>query len=473
MMTNWIPDLSRGTGPIYLRIADQIERDIESGALPSGTKLPPQRNLAFDLGVTIGTIGRAYALVRERGLVSGEVGRGTYVLDHGRDAIRTVEAPERLSFGGTRHLDPPSGKIRFDSTAAPDIGQGERIGALIAQIMRDQPLDVASYTRRFPDHWFEAGSQWLAKGAFKPDMACIVPTLGAHAAVIAAIAAVTAPGDSIAFEHLTYSQVAHSAELIGRRIALVRSDDEGVLPGDFERVCAQRHPKMAFLMSSAQNPTVATMPPKRREAIAEIARKHNVWLIEDNLYGALAEDDHPLLAEIAPERTFLVGGLSKSVAAGVRGGWILCPPHFQRRLRIAHRMVTGGMPFLLAELCARLVLSGEAAGMRDKSMAENNARLETAREILTGYDFRWQRNIPFFWLDLPDPWLSSTFKHAASERGVLVDDADEFRAGRSDQVSHHIRIGISAPRTREEVRDGLGIVRRLIDDGRAGYVSFD
>ncbi len=83
-MTNWLPDVSTGSGPLYLRLADRIETDITKGFLPPGAKLPPQRDLAYDIGVTIGTIGRAYALVRERGLVSGEVGRGTFVL--GRDA---------------------------------------------------------------------------------------------------------------------------------------------------------------------------------------------------------------------------------------------------------------------------------------------------------------------------------------------------------------------------------------------------
>ena len=70
-MTNWLPDISRGSGPVYLRLADSIESAISSGALPAGSKLPPQRNLAYDIGVTIGTIGRAYALVHERGLVAG------------------------------------------------------------------------------------------------------------------------------------------------------------------------------------------------------------------------------------------------------------------------------------------------------------------------------------------------------------------------------------------------------------------
>ncbi len=93
-MTTWLPDLSTGDGPLYVRLADQIETSIESGDLKAGAKLPPQRDLAFDIGITIGTVGRAYALARERGLVNGEVGRGTYVLPAAK-AMRTSRAPRR------------------------------------------------------------------------------------------------------------------------------------------------------------------------------------------------------------------------------------------------------------------------------------------------------------------------------------------------------------------------------------------
>jgi DNA-binding transcriptional regulator YhcF (GntR family) len=108
IMTNWLPDLSAGSGPVYLRLADNIESAIASGALPAGSKLPPQRNLAYDIGVTIGTIGRAYALVHERGLVAGEVGRGTYVLDRAETAPGNQPDPLTIALGGTRTIDAPA-----------------------------------------------------------------------------------------------------------------------------------------------------------------------------------------------------------------------------------------------------------------------------------------------------------------------------------------------------------------------------
>jgi len=472
-MTNWLPDIQQGSGPLYARIADQIEQAIGNGTLAVGAKLPPQRNLAFDVGVTIGTIGRAYNIVRERGLVSGEVGRGTYVLDRPESRPPEQADPLTTSLAGTRPIVAPVGKLRFDSTAAPDIGQGDILARLLSDISRQHHADIASYARNFPDHWFEAGAQWLARGSFRPAPESVVPTLGAHAAVVAVISAVTSPGDRIAFETLTYSQVSRSAGLIGRRVVLMESDGFGLIPEDFERVSAQQHPKLAFLMPSAQNPTVAVMPLDRRQAIAGIARKYGVWLIEDDLYGAMTGDPAPPLAELAPERTFLVGGLSKSVAAGVRGGWVACPPHFSQRIRIAHKMVSGGLPFLLAELCARLVLSGSASTLRSRSVEEIGVRHAMAREIFAGFDFNSHPKVPFFWLKLPEPWLSGTFKQAALQEGVLLDDEDEFKAGRSDRVFHRIRVGFSSPAERAEVETGFQILRRLLDSGRAGYDSFD
>ncbi|MER9195169.1 PLP-dependent aminotransferase family protein [Mesorhizobium australicum] len=468
-MTNWIPDLT-GSGPLYQRLADSIETDIDRGVIGAGAKLPPQRDLAYDIGATVGTVGRAYQLLRERGLVSGEVGRGTYVLSQ-NIGVTKPEAPD-TSVEGTRYVDAPKGKLRFDSTAAPDIGQGAVVADVLSRTAQDHPHEISSYTRDFPDRWYEAGARWLSRNAFRPTIDTIVPTLGTHAAVMAAIAALTTPGDYVAFEHLTYSQISRSARRLGRRPALVASAPEGLDPADFERVCAQKHPKMIFLIPTAQNPTLVTLSSARREAIARVARDYNVILIEDDLYGHLTDDPTPLLAEFAPERTIIAGGLSKSVAAGLRGGWLSCPPAYRHRIRVAHKMMTGGMPFLLAEVNARLVLSGQASEIRKRSIAEISARMSIVRESLAGFSFKSHDKVPFVWLTLPDPWLSGTFKNACLGHGVLIDDEDEFKAGRSERVFHGVRFGVSQPNRREDIAGGVGVIRRLLDEGRAGYDSF-
>ena len=470
-MTNWLPDLSSGSGPLYMRLAEKIEKDIAGGVLPAGAKLPPQRDLAYDIGVTIGTVGRAYAIVRERGLVSGEVGRGTFVL--GDDTAQDNHRPEPILLAtGVRTVGTSAGKLIMDSTSAPDVGQGQVIDQLISQIVRDNPQKVIDYTRIWPAYWREAGSRWLTINGYAPDPSSVVPTIGVHAAAMAVITAMTSPGDRVVFEELTYSSISRSANLLGRRSVIVGRDEHGTDPEDFERLCAQQHPKVAFLIPSLHNPTLATMPLDRRQAIAEIARKHNVWLIEDSIYGALLEEQPISLSELAPERTFHIGGLSKTVAAGVRGGWVACPANLAPRVQTAHKMVTGGIPFMLADLSAQLVASGEADKIRQRTRNEIAARAAMAREAFAGLDFVSSTHAPFIWMKLPDPWLSGTFKQAAASEGVLVDDEDEYKPGRTEQVYHRIRVGFSNPPSRDDVRRGFTTIRRLIDNPNAGYDSY-
>jgi DNA-binding transcriptional MocR family regulator len=472
-MTTWLPDLSDGAGPIYLRLADNIETAINEGTLAPGTKLPPQRNLAFDLGVTIGTISRAYSLIHERGLVSGEVGRGTYVNDRQAAAAAPSSKPinPENPFGSTRVSSEVAGHIVLNGTAAPNIGQQQVVNAHIAAIMAEHPNDITDYTRGFPKGWVEAGTRWLSQGDWSPKPAGIVATLGAHAAVMSVIGAMTAPGDRIVFEPVTYSQVSRAAVLNGRRVSLVDIDEHGIVPDDFERVCAQQHPKMIFVMSCAQNPTCTVLSLERRKAIAEIAKRYNVWIVEDNLYGAMRSDGIPLIAELAPDQTFLVGGLSKSVAAGLRGGWVACPPHFAARVRVAHKMLTGGLPFLLAELSARLVNSGDADDIRHDCVQEIIKREAIVRQTFTGLEFNSAPEIAFAWVKLPEPWLSGTFRSAAVKESVFIDDEDEFKPGRTEKIFHRVRVSFSLPKSHAELKQGLGILRRLLDNGTAGYDS--
>lgn len=468
-MTNWLPDLSTGTGPLYVRLANQIEAAIDDGSLPAGTKLPPQRNIAFDLGLTVGTISRAYALVHERGLVSGEVGRGTYVLDRNRTLPGTEADPVANALAGTRVQNAEPDKLRFDSASAPDVGQAAVIADITASVIRAHPWSIASYTRNFPPEWSDAGIRWLGRAGFIPAPDAIVPTIGAHAAVVAILSVVTVPGDKVAFEHLTYSQVSRAAGLTGRRCVLVESDDDGLIPEDFERVCAQQHPKLLFLMPNVQNPTLTMLPEGRRREIAEIARKYGVWIVEDDLYGSLISNPPPPISCFAPERTFLVSGLSKSVAAGVRGGWVSCPPLYAPRVRIAHKMMTGGLPFLLAEVTARLVLSGEAERLMGLTIDELAAREAMARQIFSGVEMRSRPGVPFLWMKLPEPWLSGTFKRAAQDENILIDDEDEFKAGRCGSPHPHVRISFSSPASRETVFRGFSRLSCLLDSGRTGY----
>src|SRR5512144_793969 len=104
-MTMWSPRLEGRSGPRYLAIVDALNEDVSSGTLLEGARLPTHRDLAEQLGVTVGTVSRAYAEAARRGLLSGEVGRGTFV----RSEAPPVEAAAPIDLG-QNHPPEPAGQ---------------------------------------------------------------------------------------------------------------------------------------------------------------------------------------------------------------------------------------------------------------------------------------------------------------------------------------------------------------------------
>ena len=474
-MTNWMPELSRDSVPRYIAIADALETDVQHRRLQPGDKLPPQRDLAYRLGVTIGTVGRAYALARQRGLVSGEVGRGTYVLDTRRDErIETDSHAEPLRSVRFMIDRGPDDRIRLDTSSAIEVGQAEIIRQLVNEILGNNPLDVTDYTRRqIRSAWRNAGARWMSTRDWTPEPENIIPALGVHAAAVAVINAITATGDRVAFEELTYNSISRSITLCGRRPVSVGMDDEGLDPDAFERVCAQQHPKAFFTIPTLHNPTLAIMSEDRRRRIVDIAHRYNVWLIEDNIYGCAMDDGPPNIAELAPELTFHLGGLSKVVSAGIRGGWVACPPGTTNRVFMAHKMMTGGMPFLLAELAAQLVLTGQADAIRKTVLAEVARREAAARQVFDGLAFSSHPNCSFLWMTLPEPWLPGTFRSASMQRNIMIDGSDEFRVDREGSAHHNVRFGFSSPASVDDLRGIFETLRNLIRNGPVEYDNFE
>lgn len=473
-MTHWLPDISSGSGPLYVRLADAIEADIAAGHLPVGTKLPPQRNLAYDLKVTIGTIGRGYQLAIERGLLVADVGRGTFVRNVGTlpGTAYPENEPDPADVLNVRGWESGGGLVRMNSTSARDVGQVALMAPVSAEIMAHESAKAIDYVRHIEPGWQHAGARWMALGRWKPDPDAVVPTQGAHAAMVSIIASCTAPGDKIAFEDLTYASIARSVTLMGRRIVPVHTGPDGMDPDSLESVCAREHPKMLFVIPTLHNPTVAIMPLQNRLRIVEIARKHNVRIIEDNIYGVRMADAPATLAELAPERCFHVTGLTKSVIAGLRVGWAHCPAHFRNRVIVTNKSITGGISYLNTELAARMVSSGLADSIAVKVRRTYAEREKKVRQIFAGCEFRSHPMASFFWLKLDEPWQSSMFKAAARDNNILIDDVTQFKVSREGRYPHWVRIAFGTIPSEKDLTRNLTLLRDLMAAGPAGYDNY-
>jgi DNA-binding transcriptional MocR family regulator len=452
-MTMWAPELGR-SGPRYLALADAIEHAVVAGDLGTGVRLPPQRDLAFRLGVTVGTVSRAYALVATRGLVSGEVGRGTFVRAH--------EIEPRVN-----PIDDGSGElIKLTVNAPPDPTYRAVLGRGLAELAAKPGAvqDLLSYTpkRGLADHR-AAVAKWLGTLGLDARADDVILTGGAHQAIIAALAGLAAPGDTVLIEALTYAGVCHIAERFGLRLRGLALDDQGLMPEALDAACQNGSARLLVLNPVAHNPTTATMSLERRQAIAALARRHDLIVLEDDVYGRLPEERAPPIAALAPERTVYITSASKSIAPGLRLGMLLSPPAYLQPIADVQHDLFLTCPPLMAELFKLWLGNGTVERLARRQCAEARIRQELAREILGNRPYQAQPTTYHLWLPLPAPWRTSQFVAAAKARGVEVDPGSAFAVDRA-QAPHAVRVSLSAAASRERLRTGLQILAELLDE---------
>lgn len=462
-MTIWCPDLSHHAGPRYKALAEAIDAAIGAGGLEPGDKLPPQRDLAYRLGVTVGTVSRAYALAEQRGLVRGEVGRGTFVTseDSADDAAACFK---------NRLVDGDDELIKLTINSQPDDGIQKLVaGSLQTLAARGAEIGgLLAYTPRVGlDTHREAAAAWASRigVTFSPEQTLI--TGGAHQAILTAFAGLVRPGDTVLSEQLVYSGIKRVAGRLGLRLHGLALDEEGICPDALEAACRTSGARLLMLNPTVHNPTTATFSEARRRAIAAIGERYDLILVEDDVYGQLPEDRPPPFAALAPERTVYITTASKIVAPNLRFGVMVAPERLFDRLADAQSDLFLICPALMAELFAQWLADGTADDLIARQRAEAAARQRIAAACLDGIAYHAQPLAYHLWLPLPAPWRSSTFTEAVRARGVAVDPAFLFAVG-PEREPHAIRISLSAAKTHERLRRGLDMIGETLAFGPVG-----
>ena len=455
-MTMWRPDINGLPGPRYKAIADSLAVAIDAGRLQPDERLPTHRELADHLDLTVGTITRAYAEAESRGLVRGEVGRGTFVRREGSRYDPLLEPPRDpgavIDLGLNLPLyaeDPDLAATLRELGRRPDL----------ASLLSYQPF-VGSERHR------QSGVEWIARHGLEVACEQVVITAGAQHAIIVALSSLCRPGDTVLGEELTYPGLKTAATLLGLEIAPVAMDDEGLRPDDLERVAEDTGARVLYCMPTLHNPTARTMGEERRAQVAEVARRCNLQVVEDDVHGLLAPDRCTPLAGLIPERTLYITSTSKVVAGGLRVAYVAAPADLVERLAFAVAASLWALPAISLEIAALWIADGTAAAVTERKCEEAAARQELARRILPGGHFQTTAQSYFLWLGLPEPWRSAHFVRAARKRGVVVSPAEAFTAGRGVPPSA-VRVSLSSPAGRGEVEAGLRTLAELLERGPA------
>jgi DNA-binding transcriptional MocR family regulator len=454
-MTTWQPSLEGRSGPRYVAIADALAADMAAGRFDAGERLPTHRDLAWRLGVTVGTVSRAYAEAERRGLVSGEVGRGTYV--------RAALPREAQVMTATPEAAP--GFIDLNFNFPPSGGEEQALRATLnALATAPESAALLAYQNHagLPAHR-AAASVWLARAGLEAPPERIAITAGAQHGILVTLAALTRPGDRIVTEALTYPGVQLAARMLGLRLDGLPLDREGLLPDAFEAACRNNEVKALYCIPTLQNPTTVTLPEARRRAIAEIAMRHGVAVIEDDIFRLMTPEAPPPISSFAPEHGYFITSLSKTTAPGLRVGFVATPEAGIERVTAALRTACWMATPLTAEIATRWIQDGTALRILDDRRAEVNARRSQALARLADHRVDCPLGSLHLWLHLPEPWRSADFANEAKRRGIGVTPAEAFAVGRSN-LTHAVRLCHGAPATRDILDRALDVVAELLNE---------
>ncbi len=454
-MTTWTPDLASRSGPRYLAIADALASDVASGRFHSGDRLPTHRDLAWRMGVTVGTVSRAYAEAERRGLIGGEVGRGTYIRAASGDASELL-SPNTDELGNlidlTFNFPPPAAEGGVLSETLAEIAADE---GQLQSLLAYQPCAGRRSHRA-------AGAKWIALSGMEVDPDRIVVTGGAQHGMLTALAALTRPGDRVATEALSYPGIKLAARLLGLRLDGLAMDDEGIVPEAFDALCRSGDIKALYCVPTLQNPTTATMTAQRRAAVAEVARRHGVAIVEDDIMRLLAPEAPPPLSSYAPELSYYITSLSKTVAPGLRVGFVAGPPEAADKLAAAVRTACWMAAPLTIEVGARWINDGRAERILAARRREAAARRTRTLAVLGGYDVKCGEGSLHLWLNVPDPWHASTLAAEARARGVAITPADAFAIKRRD-ATHSIRVCFGAAADMAALDRAVNVIAELLE----------
>ncbi len=450
-MTLWQPDPTLIRRPAYLSLADQFARAIHDGRLANGERLPTHRRLADELKLSVQTVSRAYEELIRRGLVSGEIGRGSFVQTQRREPDPPY-LPERpgevidLSI-----LKPVCETMHLERLREALSWLGETLPPASALSFRPNMV--------FPRHKAVA-VEWLKLCGIETSAQNVSVTNGATAGMTVALMSVAPPGSTVATEAIGHHTLVPLSRYLGFNLEGLPIDGDGILPEALDEACRHADIRAVFVQPSVINPTASLMGSVRRSQLAEVARRHDIAIIENDVLGPLVEDRAPPLAYFAPERTLYVTSFSKITLPGLRIGYLVAPDRYVAAAANRHLVTSWMATPMVAEIASRWVVDGTAMDLVRWQRTALRRRLDIAAEVLGGIRYRAQRDGMHLWLELPGDRAEEGFVAQARLQGVAIAPGVSFRIADAPWTPA-VRISLGST-TEGELRAGLGVVNKLL-----------
>ena len=453
---NWKPRLKPSQAPRYAALLEALAADIGAGVLQPGDRLPPQRILARSTGLSLGTITRVYAAAEQRGLVKGEVGRGTYVRDLTDPATYSPQTDRsRIDLGPTTVPIEPG-----------DLGQRALQSALSQLSGRADLAGLSGYQHHGGSReQREAGVRWLGSLGVAASPEEITLTSGAQHGSLLALNSL-ARGSGVLVEELTYPGLLSAARWLGLELVPISMDGDGLSAEALDRACEQSRARVLYCMPTHHNPTGSVMSLARRRQVVDVARAHDITIIENAALAPLIANPPPALATLAPERTWYVSSLSKATVPALRTGFLKVPAERSQEVIDGVAATMWSLSALLSAVAVRWINDGTAVAIRDARREEISGRHKLARRILGSLLPAGHPNSTLIWIELPEKVPALELVSKAMDHGVLFGPGHLFAASPAT-APNAIRLSLGAAATPDELEAGLTLINRILQRSNA------
>lgn len=451
---------SGGSDPLYRQLADRLTASIEDGTLRVGDRLPPERSLARALSVSRGTVVRAYDDLATSGSVRRLQGSGTTVQGRARHGSSMPDrfVGERLWARDVASIDllkaipsmlPAVAELISSIDLAPHAGDLDEAEPLGWWRLRGHIADL--HTR-----------QGLPTSPHQ-----ILVTSGAQQAISLTIAVMVRPGDVVIGEDDTWPGLIDAVHHAGARFEPVLLDHDGIIVDDLAAKIDRYRPALMAFNPQHQNPTGSRLPPTRVEAVAELARRHRVPVLEDRVAADLGFDRRhlPAIDEYDTGGYGLVAGsLCKVAWPGLRLGWLRADAQIINRMR-SHKAVADMFTPALSQ-----ILGLEIVERYEEFVTARLEQLRPSRDLvvdalereLPDWSFPSVRGGLSVWATLPREASATAFVQHATRHGVSVASGREFCP--NDVDGANIRLPYTAaPDVLEEGMRRLAIAWQTFD----------
>lgn len=435
----------------YKQLVDEFAADIRCGRLPPGTRLPTHRQLAAQKRLALVTASRVYAELEAMGLVSGETGRGTFV--------RETSLPPGL--GVDQHAT-AAGMVDLNFNYPSLPGQAELLRVALRQLAASGDLEALL---RYQPHGGRAHeratvARHLASRGLSVGAGQVMIVDGAQHGLATTVMALLQPGDVVAVDALTYPGFKVLAEAQHLELAPIPIAENGLDLDALDRLCRRRRVRAVYVMPTLHNPLGWVMSASRRHELVAIARRHGLLIIEDAAYAFLAGHSPAPLAALAPETTVYVSGLSKSVATGLRVGFVAAPAECVPKIERAIRATTWNTPGVMTTIACGWLDDGTVARLEAAKRKDAKARQAIVTEVLGDWPCVRHPASYFVWLPLGEDVRADQVAMALMQDRIAVATAEPFAT--TAPVPHAIRLALGSVEL-DPLREALLKVRRVLD----------